>query len=205
MRRSWTIGAAPAADIRVESPYVSAAHCRLTHDDGRWTLEDLGSTNGTFVNGVRLARPAVVTPADRITLGATEPLPWPRLASDGTGDRSVTLPEAGRTIVIGRAAGCDVVLDRPMVSSRHASITHTAGGWVANDLGSTNGTFVGGRRVTGQMAVRPGDTISLGSCRLRSRPAASRRRNRRPRPRSTCRRSPSRSTAGPSSPTSRCP
>ncbi|MFM9058302.1 MAG: FHA domain-containing protein [Planctomycetaceae bacterium] len=166
MKASWTIGAAPSADIRVASPYVSSWHCRLTHDGRDWLLEDLGSTNGTFVNGARITRPTVVSPSDRVTLGANEPLPWPPRAPGTTGDRSVRLPPAGRTFVIGRAASCDVVLDRPMVSARHAALEHHGGEWLVRDLGSTNGTFVAGRKITAPTGVQAGDSISLGSCQI---------------------------------------
>lgn len=166
MRRSWIIGAAPTADIRVDSGYVSGRHCRLTHDAAGWMLEDLGSTNGTFVAGVRITGPTRVSPGDRVTLGATEPLPWPPAPAAGAGDCAVCLPPPGRTVVIGRAAGCDVVLDRPMISARHAALEHGPGGCAIRDLGSTNGTYVAGRRVTAPTPVRAGETVSLGSCRV---------------------------------------
>ena len=57
---TWLIGTAPDCDIQIASPYVSARHCRLTRDAGQWTLEDLGSTNGSFVNGLRATGPTAV-------------------------------------------------------------------------------------------------------------------------------------------------
>ena len=51
---------------------------------------------------------------------------------------------SGDTVVIGRAASCDVVVAQPYVSGRHAKIVH---GIVVEDLGSTNGTFLGGERI----------------------------------------------------------
>jgi hypothetical protein len=50
-------------------------------------------------------------------------------------------------VVVGRESSCDVVLDDPTVSRRHAAIEEKDGGWVLRDLGSGNGTFVDGRRV----------------------------------------------------------
>lgn len=168
--QSWVIGAAAACDIRVESPYVSGRHCRLERNSGGWVLEDLGSKNGTFVNGVRLEGRARVTPADTITLGRLFPMPWPAEGDGKSSGRppikSVGLPAVGKTIVIGRGKDCDVVLDFPMVSSRHASIEHIDGGWIVRDLGSTNGTFVGGHRIADAVEVRAGDVIGLGSYRL---------------------------------------
>lgn len=51
---------------------LSRRHARLGRDaEGRLTLEDLGSTNGTFVNGARIESPRVLSPGDEVELGAT--------------------------------------------------------------------------------------------------------------------------------------
>jgi len=86
---------------------------------------------------------------------------WARLS---VGDRTVALPAAG--VTIGRATDCDVVLDDPGVSRRHAALRPAAGGWVIEDLGSTNGVLVNGRRVGEPRALAPGDRIELGAILL---------------------------------------
>jgi hypothetical protein len=74
---TWIIGADSDCDIVIDQATVSGRHCRLTLErDGYW-LEDLGSTNGTFVNGERLVARRTVSRSDRITLGQSTPLPWP--------------------------------------------------------------------------------------------------------------------------------
>lgn len=170
---TWLIGTAPDCDIRIASPYVSARHCRLTFAAGCWTLEDLGSTNGSFVNGVRVTGSKAVSPADRVTLGTAVPLPWPAAPAEAD-ETLISLPLAGQAIVIGRSPACDVVIDLPMVSSRHAILEPAGDGWRIRDLGSTNGTFVRGRRIDGPAAVADGDVIGLGSSRLRLAAAGSR-------------------------------
>jgi len=70
------------------------------------------------------------------------------------------------SIIIGRVVGSDVVISDPEVSRRHASITWERGRPVIRDLGSTNGTFVNGVRLTGPRALRDGDTIGLGKVQL---------------------------------------
>ncbi len=166
-RTSWLIGSAAECDIQVGSPYVSGRHCRLTLDNGIWTLEDLGSTNGTYVNGSRLAGATAVTPADRVTLGSSTALRWPPRPADGPTAATIPLPEPRRPVVIGRSPACDVVLSLPMVSSRHAILEPVDEGWEIRDLGSTNGTFVEGRRIDSPTPVDTGDMIGLGSFRLR--------------------------------------
>ncbi len=68
--RPLTIGRAADADVAVPDPLVSRRHARLAPRGGRLVLVDLGSTNGTRVNGAAI-REAVVGPGDRIEVGAT--------------------------------------------------------------------------------------------------------------------------------------
>jgi hypothetical protein len=69
----------------------------------------------------------------------------PPLVVHGPGG-TVTLP-AGQVYLIGRDPGADVVVDAPQVSWQHAQLLATAGQWLIQDAGSTNGTFSGGLRV----------------------------------------------------------
>ena len=71
-----------------------------------------------------------------------------------------------RGAVMGRSRDCDVVLDDPNVSRRHAEVRPSGGGWIVNDLGSTNGIKVNGRRVDGPQSLRPGDVVELGTSRV---------------------------------------
>ncbi|OEV04463.1 DUF1707 and FHA domain-containing protein [Streptomyces oceani] len=64
---------------------------------------------------------------------------------------------------IGRAPGSVLRLNHFTVSRTHAQLRNTGeGGWSLRDLGSSNGTWVNGRRVTGTVQVRPGDHVLFG-------------------------------------------
>ena len=76
----------------------------------------------------------------------------------GGGKRTVL---SGSRVVIGRSRDCDVTLDDPNVSRRHAELRREGGSWVVADLGSTNGVKVNGRRVNDH-PLTPGDEIVLG-------------------------------------------
>jgi hypothetical protein len=65
-------------------------------------------------------------------------------------------------MIFGREVGTDIVLGDSEISRQHARITHTPGGYVLEDLGSTNGTFVNGERLTSPRVLDPGDLIGLG-------------------------------------------
>ena len=74
-------------------------------------------------------------------------------------------PIDGPVVQIGRAPGCDIVLDDRNVSRRHAEIRRRGPVVVLVDLDSTNGTIVNGRRVR-EHPLADGDRITLGNSRL---------------------------------------
>ena len=66
-----SIGRSPAATLVLEDPYVSTRHAELRQVDGEWTLIDLGSTNGTFVEDSRISAPQVLTTGTPARIGQT--------------------------------------------------------------------------------------------------------------------------------------
>jgi pSer/pThr/pTyr-binding forkhead associated (FHA) protein len=67
-----TMGRAPRADFVVDAALVSRVHCRFTlKDTNELELEDLGSTNGTFVNGKKVTR-ATLSDGDKLTVGRVQ-------------------------------------------------------------------------------------------------------------------------------------
>ncbi len=65
------IGRDPNCDLAVIDETLSAHHARLAHHHGQWWLEDLDSTNGTFLNREKLNTPAVVITGDKFKCGNT--------------------------------------------------------------------------------------------------------------------------------------
>jgi hypothetical protein len=95
---------------------------------------------------------------------------WPRRrAARSASAAPLALPARG-TIVVGRSRGCDVVLPQPTVSRRHLELRALDGAWLAVDLGSSNGTWLLGRRV-GRARVTLGDELVLGDCSVVLEPA----------------------------------
>lgn len=127
------------------------------------------------------ARPAAVAPVEQGDHGHTmvystaarvqEPLQQERAAVAGVraprafvvaeGKR---MPVAAAGAVVGRSRECDIVLADANVSRRHAQFRWAATpGWTIDDLGSTNGVRVNGRRIEGPTPVAGGDRIELGT------------------------------------------
>lgn len=195
------IGRDAGNDIVVQEARVSRYQATLTWDGSVWALTDLGSANGTLVNGSRVER-AVLKPGDLVRVGETvlryETTPSPAAPApvridtaaelEATlagatlsatvshlvaapqlavfaGGKTWTAPMAGEALSIGRLADNDVMLDLPRVSRHHARIERQGDAFVLRDLGSTNGTFVAGKRVEEQ-GLRPGETIRIGGAQL---------------------------------------
>ncbi|HLI31445.1 MAG TPA: DUF3662 and FHA domain-containing protein [Solirubrobacteraceae bacterium] len=75
--------------------------------------------------------------------------------------------EIGPTaVLIGRSSGCDIAIDDPGISRRHAEIRPAAGGFEIHDLGSTNGVYVNRAPIAGSTLLAPGDRIELGATEL---------------------------------------
>ncbi|MEL4505568.1 FHA domain-containing protein [Luteococcus sp. H138] len=67
------LGRAPSSTIIIDDDFSSSRHAILRPDaDGSWVLEDLNSTNGTYVNAVKLTQPTRVGPGDLIRIGRTQ-------------------------------------------------------------------------------------------------------------------------------------
>jgi pSer/pThr/pTyr-binding forkhead associated (FHA) protein len=67
--RRVVLGRSRDCDCVLAGPSVSRRHAELRRDGARWLLRDLGSRNGTRVNGVRLLDEAEVAPGDRVSFG----------------------------------------------------------------------------------------------------------------------------------------
>lgn len=175
-----TIGRDPANDIVIDDPLVSRFHARVHADDGGWQLQDVGSTNGTFVERVRVHDVAIGA-AIVVHLGDPNDGPWLRCvphrdtppapgAGPGELGKVTVVHEVRRDIErIGRDDTNDVVLDDLLVSRAHAELHRERDGTCTIvDLGSHNGTFVNGRRVE-RASVGATDVVTIGAQRLRLR------------------------------------
>jgi len=83
-----TLGRDVANDIVLGDPEVSRQHARLTRTPGGYVLEDLGSTNGSFVNGERLSSPRVLNPGDLLGMSEKVTLTF-----------EMAIPEAAETVM----------------------------------------------------------------------------------------------------------
>lgn len=78
---AYVIGRGAEADIRIETPLISRAHARLTIQERECLIEDLGSSNGTFIDGERIAAVTVLRPDESVMLGPSVTLQIRQLQS----------------------------------------------------------------------------------------------------------------------------
>ena len=170
-RDEITIGRSPSSKVCIDLPIVSWNHAVIHPENGKFILEDLGSSNGTAIGQLnnRIHR-AVLEPSDVVFLGSYKIAASQLIATDATveiGESPFTkVPFRGEVMEIGRDPACDVSLPFPMVSWRHARLTRSAPNIYVEDLGSRNGTYLDGIRISGKVLVRPGQEIGLGSFRF---------------------------------------
>jgi len=94
------------------------------------------------------------------------------LVADPKASTSRRLDIAKPEVVLGKHAGCDVVLASAKVSRRHSRIVEQKGKLVIEDLQSTNGTFVNEEIIQGKRPLAPGDEIQIADFRIRVERAA---------------------------------
>lgn len=141
---------------------ISEAHAEVRIGaEGRATLNDLQSLNGTFVNGERITA-KVLEEGDLVQLGACESY---LLLFRDSRPRAQKLSEIDLNqpvIGLGRSPANAIRLEHPTVSAVHAEIRKTNGNFELIDLESRNGTFVNGVRIK-QKVLQTRDRISLGA------------------------------------------
>jgi len=65
------IGRGPDAAIRLDDDYVSTRHARIAASGDQWFVEDLGSTNGTYIGSVRISQPTTIAIGTQVRIGKT--------------------------------------------------------------------------------------------------------------------------------------
>jgi len=165
------IGRDPAAEVSLSSSQVSWHHARISPLADGCCITDLNSTNGTFVNGQRLTpeTPERIRKDDSIKIGefSLNCVPSPAGAGESsTQEIAVEGRLAADAILVGRSPKCDVVIDSPDVSWRHARLSRRPQGWLIEDLSSRNGVWVNEHRVS-EGLVHSGDRIRIGLNRFK--------------------------------------
>jgi ABC transport system ATP-binding/permease protein len=190
-RDQYTVGRDEGNTIRLTERNISRKHAILHKNADVWCLSDLGSYNGSYVNGVRVVSDYQLSHTDIIHMGdyrlicedeqilkaaATGPSVPPPRTTTYKPDRLVVVvgPNPGQEypihatrLTIGRAAEADVSLPHPSVSRMHAEVQALGGGrYEILDKSSSNGIGVNGSQLRRGL-LEAGDFIELGEVKLK--------------------------------------
>jgi EmrB/QacA subfamily drug resistance transporter len=172
------LGRDDTADIVLEDPSgeLSRRHARVGLTDGAAVVEDLGSTNGTLLNGERISGSRPLRSGDQIRIGqnALEFAPIEAepagsegelviLSGPGAGTKAAVIANSA---TIGRAPECDLQVLDSEVSRLHAKVSVRDGVATIDDLHSSNGTYVDGERILERTTLAPGDRIQIGEATI---------------------------------------
>jgi pSer/pThr/pTyr-binding forkhead associated (FHA) protein len=189
------IGSAEDADVRLAQPGISLQHCELAQSDGQVQLRIATPGSEVSVNGARVDATAVVRPGDLLSFAKVQvravgverassspALQRPAAVSDDGATRlRMALPKYvlrgvsgaafGKTypvfqqMTIGRQQDCDISIPSEEISRRHASVKPTPDGLMVEDLGSSNGTYINGKRLQSGL-LKPGEELRLDAIRF---------------------------------------
>lgn len=170
-----TVGRASDNTIPVPIPEISRHHAQIVPAGLGNAVVDLGSANGTFINGLQIPpnQPMPLKHGDVIRVGdqAGNSISITYLETEAPPRIAGTMPIGAAQFgnmpraSIGRDPQCTIPLPSPVVSWHHAELIHTGNTHQLRDLGSANGTFVNGRPVRSVM-LRPGDQVQIGPYKL---------------------------------------
>ncbi|MEW5939940.1 MAG: FHA domain-containing protein, partial [Chloroflexota bacterium] len=170
------VGRDPQADLRLPAAltFVSARQFEVQKRGEGFTVRDLNSANGTFLNNQRL-EPNVEVPLpdngilrvgdDDFGVSVAFTFIDPSRGLEGFQPAGASAIQKTHALFIGRDASCQMRLDYSDVSRRHARIQQVGEKFIIVDLQSTNGTFVNGTPVKAA-ELRDGDLIQIGATLL---------------------------------------
>jgi pSer/pThr/pTyr-binding forkhead associated (FHA) protein len=189
--RGLVLGRDPSCDVVIPGGGVSRKHATIAPENDGYRLTDT-STNGVLVNGERIAMPTLLARGDLVSIGgeefrfyADEAPAAPAAAAAAAAAGAPTGPVLARlecvstgvlrglafelrspVVHVGRGTQNDVVVPDESVSDQHASIRRLGAAWYVVDVDSTNGTYVGGERITGQAPLIEGSDVRFGGVKF---------------------------------------
>ena len=174
---SLMVGSNSNCDVIVSNKRVSRNHCQIISSNSEnLKLIDLNSTNGTFLNGIKL-KPGVpynLNLKDQVQLAGVSGI-LISIGSENTQSRDLEnqknileLFKNKDLIIVGRDSSCDLRINDTRISRKHASIKKLSDDkFLIKDLGSLNGVYVNGSKINGTKTISKKDNIFISKYLLK--------------------------------------
>ncbi len=181
------IGRGSKNEIVIHDNEVSREHAILRHTENGYEIEDLGSSNGTYVNGQQvdgiwlLSSRCIIELGDMITfeyhtgepndetsevrvneINLEESTSHYLIVKVHSQKEPSVYPLLESSLTVGRGVANDVVIVEPEMSRQHFRLTAVGRGYKIEDMGSTNGTMVNGEVLSDERILSPNDVIQIG-------------------------------------------
>ena len=170
LRGQLCIGRDQECDIHIPDQRISRQHAKISATHRGVLVEDLSSSNGTFINGQKIDQPTLIQSGDLVRFHNLEFCTVNLLAASSTDlmlrsviNGGVTQEDIALrgTLNVGRDYVCEIQIPDQMVSRQHARISVSSVSVIVEDLNSTNGTFVNGQRIDQPTSVKLGDRLKF--------------------------------------------
>jgi len=166
------VGKGPRLGVTIESPNVSTQHCRIERKRDRCWIEDLGSADGTYVNGQRIDRLTELQNGSLIHIGEVclRYLAGNEISKHLStilvrGNLQNEIDTSGEPLMIGRAPECGVILPNTEISPHHARMENLGDGPVITALNEMGECRINGRHFDRHRLIF-GDQLELGPFRF---------------------------------------
>jgi pSer/pThr/pTyr-binding forkhead associated (FHA) protein len=168
-----TFGRSDESDYPLPDKLASRIHAQVFPRDGEWWVEDLNSSNGTYLNGKKVSASARLSHGDVIGVGTTRltfisdtrqgppETQLARLLYTAKGAAAPVEVMIRERVSIGRKPVNTLQVDDKKVSGHHCEVVRHGSSYMLRDLNSSNGTFVGKRKIK-EHILRNGDVFSPG-------------------------------------------
>lgn len=173
-----SIGRSQSCDIVLNYPTVSRFHGVVSRRKNTWVIFDTGSKTGIVLNGRKINKKENLSDGDRVAFGNVNYIfSAPDFGDKPAGGKSVeyelismsngkTFSLNGTLFTIGRGKDCDVFLNLPTVSRKHAELHFADGKWRIRNF-SSNGVYVNSRRYDGEKILKSGDVLDIGGAKIK--------------------------------------
>jgi len=158
-------------DVHISDRRISRQHAIISATIKGVLVEDLCSSNGTFINGQKIVQPTLIKPGDLLSFHNLEFRTVNHVDANSEGFVLRSIQQDDITLqgilYVGRDSSCQVHIPNQRISRKHARISVTCTHILLEDLSSTNGTFVNGQKIDEPTIIKLGDQVRFNELEYR--------------------------------------